>query len=116
MKKLLKETKLIAVTTHDNTCTTLAEIAIPVASVSEYAGCTINCDNILQRFPKAITKNDDLADISKIAVLLGSPLQSDEQRWSEIQQYISALKEIEPDKIPAEGLNLKKSEAANVTA
>ncbi len=115
-KKLLKDTKVIAVATHDNKGTALADIAIPVASVSEYAGCTVNCDNILQRFPKAITKNDDLADISAIAVLLGSPLQSDEQRWSELQQYISALKEIEPDKIPAEGLNLKKSEAANVTA
>lgn len=116
LKKLLRETKVIAVATHDNDCTALADIAIPVASASEYAGSVVNCDNILQRFTKAITKNDDLADISRIAVLLGSPLQSDEQRWSEIQQYISALKEIGPDKIPAEGLNLKKSEAANVTA
>jgi NADH-quinone oxidoreductase subunit G len=94
----------------------MADMAIPVASYSEYTGTVINCDNILQRFGKAITKNEDLADICEIACQLGSPLQSDEQRFSELQQIISALGEFEPDKIPAEGLNLNDSEAANVTA
>lgn len=116
LTKLLKETKVIAVTTHDNQCTGMADMAIPVASYSEYSGSVINCDNILQRFDKAITKNEDLADICDITVRFGSPLQSDEQRFSELQQLISALKEFEPDKIPAEGLNLNDSEAANVTA
>ncbi len=115
LKKLFKETKTIAVSTHANLCTELADLAIPVASYSEYAGSVINCDNILQHFGKAITKNVDLADISEIAVRLGSPLQSDKERFSELQQFISALKELEPDKIPAEGLNLNDSEAANVT-
>ena len=61
-------------------------------------------------------KNDDLADICEIAVRLGSPLQNDELRFTEMLQFISALKEFEPDKIPAEGLNLNDSEAANVTS
>jgi NADH-quinone oxidoreductase subunit G len=117
LQKLLKDTKLIAVATHDNQCTAMANLAIPVASYSEYAGSVINCDNILQHFAKAITKNEDLPDISEICVRLGSPLQSDEQRFLELQQFISALKEFPPDKIPAEGLNLiNDSEAANVTA
>ncbi|NOR23339.1 MAG: 2Fe-2S iron-sulfur cluster binding domain-containing protein [Desulforhopalus sp.] len=116
LKKLLKETKIVALATHDNQCTGMADMAIPVASYSEYTGTVINCDNILQRFGKAITKNEDLADICEIACQLGSPLQSDEQRFSELQQIISALGEFEPDKIPAEGLNLNDSEAANVTA
>ncbi len=116
LKKLLKETRIIAVAVHDNQCTGMANIAIPVASYSEYAGSVINCDNILQHFGKAITKNEDLSDISEICVKLGSPLESDEQRVAELQQSISTLKEFEPDKVPAEGLNLNDSEAANVTA
>ncbi len=116
LKKLCKETKIIAISSHDNLCTGMADMAIPVASYSEYAGSIINCDNILQRFVKAITKNDNLADICEIAVRLGSPLQSDEERFSELKQFISALGEFQPDKIPAAGLNLNDSEAANVTA
>jgi len=115
LKKLLKDTKIVALATHDNQFTAMADMAIPVASYSEYAGCVINCDNILQRFGKAITKNTDLADICEIGVQLGSPLQNDEQRFSELQQFISALKEFRPDNIPAQGLNLNDSEAANVT-
>ncbi|MCP4338337.1 MAG: 2Fe-2S iron-sulfur cluster binding domain-containing protein [Desulfobulbaceae bacterium] len=116
LKKLLKDTKIVAVATHDNHCTAMADIAIPVASYSEYAGSIINCDNTLQHFGKAITKNEDLGDISEIGARLGSPLQNDEQRFTELQQSISALKEFEPDKIPAKGLNLNESEAANVTS
>ncbi len=84
LKKLFKETKVIAVSTHDNMCTAMADMAIPVASYSEYTGCVINCDNILQKFGKAITKNNDLADICAIAVKLGGPLQSDEERFVRI--------------------------------
>ena len=116
LKKLLKDTKIIAVSSHDDLNATMADMAIPVASYSEYTGSIINCDNILQHFGKAIAKNADLADICEIAVQLGSPLQSDELRFTELQQFISALKEFEPDKIPAEGLNLNDSEAANVTS
>ena len=82
LTKLLKGTKIVAITTHDNRCTSMADMAIPVASYSEYSGTVINCDNILQHFGKAITKNEDLADICEIAGQLGSPLQNDEQRFS----------------------------------
>jgi NADH-quinone oxidoreductase subunit G len=115
LKKLIKETKIIAVSTHDNLCTGLSDLAIPIASYSEYKGSIINCDNILQHFGKAITKNNDLADICEIASRLGSPLQSDEERYAQLQKFISALGEFEPDKIPAKGLKLNDSEAANVT-
>lgn len=116
LKKLLQGTKVIAVSSHDNPCTALADLAIPVASYSEYAGSVINCDNIFQSFAKALTKNNDLADISAIAVRLGGPLASPEERFAVLQQAISALKDFESDKIPAQGLNLNDSEAANVTA
>ena len=116
LTKLIKDTKMVAVATANDQCTALADIAIPVASFSEYAGSIINSDNILQHFAKAITKNEDLADICAIAAQLGSPLQSNDERYLVLQQFISALKEFGPDQIPAEGLNLTKSEAANVTA
>lgn len=116
LSKLLKGTKVIAVTTHDTPLNATADMAIPVASYSEYDGTVINSDNILQRFSKAITKNIDLEDISVVAAKLGSPLQTPGERFAALQQIISALKEFEPDKIPAKGLNLNNSEAANVTA
>jgi NADH-quinone oxidoreductase subunit G len=116
LKKLLQGTKVIAVSSHDNACTTLADLTIPVASYSEYVGSIINCDNILQSFAKALTKNNDLADTCAIAVQLGSPLESPGERFAVLQQSISALKDCAPDQIPAQGLNLNDSEAANVTA
>ncbi len=116
LKKLFQGTKVIAVATHDNKCTAMADLAIPVASYSEYTGCVINCDNILQKFGKAITKNNDLPDICAIATRLGGPLAGPEERFAALQQVISALKDLEPDRIPAEGLKLNDSEAANVTA
>ena len=116
LSSLCKDTKVVAITSVDNSSTARADMAIPVASFSEYAGSIVNCDHILQHFAKAISKNEDLLDISTIAVRLGSPLASDGERWNLLQQNISALKEYAPELIPAEGLNLKKSEAANVTA
>ncbi|KJS00405.1 MAG: hypothetical protein VR65_12955 [Desulfobulbaceae bacterium BRH_c16a] len=114
--KLLKDTRTIAITTHDDKVTALADWAVPVASFSEYGGSIVNCDNILQTFRKAVTKNNDLADIGTIAAMLGSPLQSNGERYAELRKFISALKGIEPENIPAEGLKLNESEAANVTA
>jgi NADH-quinone oxidoreductase subunit G len=90
-------------------------MAIPVASYSEYAGSVINCDNILQQFVKAITKNHDPEDICTIASKLGGLVVGPEERFAVLQQFTSALKNLKPDQIPAEGLKLNDSEAANVT-
>jgi NADH-quinone oxidoreductase subunit G len=115
LKKLLQGTKVIAVSSHDNKCTAMADMAIPVASYSEYAGSVINCDNILQKFDKAITKNHDPEDICTIASRLGGLVAGPEERFAVLQQFTSALKNLKPDQIPAEGLKLNDSEAANVT-
>ncbi|MGW8193472.1 MAG: hypothetical protein ACWGOX_04330, partial [Desulforhopalus sp.] len=116
LAELLANTKVIAITPYDHGTTAHGDISVPVASYSEYSGTVINCDNILQSFAKAVTKNNDLGDISEIAVLLGSPLQSPEDRYRELQQVITVLNGFASDKIPSEGLNLNDSEAANVTA
>ena len=116
LKKLLKDTRLMAVSSHDDQLTAMADLALPVASFSEYRGTVVNCDKVLQSFAKAVTRNLDFADIGSLAAQLGSPLQTEAQRFNELRKYIGALKDIEPDNIPAEGLNLNESEAANVKA
>ena len=116
LKKLLKDTRIMAVTAHDDQMAEMADLAIPVASFSEYCGSVVNCDNILQSFAKAVTRNNDFADIGAIAAGLGSPLQTEAERFAELGKYIGALKDIKPDSIPAEGLNLNESEATNVKA
>lgn len=116
LRKLLKDTKIIAVVSHDNAFATMADLAIPVATASEYAGSIINCDNILQTFGKALTRDHDPADIGAIAARFGSPLTSAVEQFAELRKYISILKDFEADTIPAEGLKLNDSEAANVNA
>lgn len=116
LKKLLKDTRVIAISTHDDPLIAMADLALPVASFTEYGGSVVNCDNILQTFTKAITKNTDLADIGAIAARLGSPLRSNGEQFAELQKLIGVLKDVESENIPAEGLKLNESEAANVTA
>ncbi len=116
LKKLCKDTKVIAIASHDNRLTAMADIALPVATSSEYGGSLINCDHILQTFAAAVTKNHKPLDIGAIAANFGSPLLSQEERFAELRKYISILKDFEADTLPAEGLKLTDSEAANVTA
>jgi len=112
LKKIFENTKVIACATHETVFTALANLIIPVSSYSEYAGSVINCDNILQRFPKAVTKNTELPDIMQIAAQLGGTLRTPVEAFTELQQVIGALKEYQPTGIPVEGLNLNDSEAA----
>lgn len=116
LKNLVKGTKVIIAATHDDRLTAMADIAIPVATSSEYAGTVINSNNVLQTFAGAVTRNHRPADIGEIATKLGSPLQNRAEQFAELRKYLSILKDFEADTVPAEGLKLNDSEAANVTA
>lgn len=116
LKTLLTDTKTIACATHDSEYLAGAKLTIAVRSYSEYDGCVVNCDNILQKFNKAVTKNNELPTICEIAAEFGGPLTSPAEIFAELQQAAPALKPYQPATIPAEGLNLNDSEAANVTA
>lgn len=104
LNTLLNKKRVISIASHQTSVTGMAEIVIPAASYSEYAGSVINCDNVLQSFGKAVTKNNDPSDISDIAARLGSPLQTPEDRSNELASRIDQLKDL--DQIPAAGLKL----------
>lgn len=116
LEELIKDKKTIVCETHDNAYITGASLTIPVSSYSEHEGCIVNCDNILQKFAKAVTKNDEMPTICQIAAELGSPLTTAAEIFAELQQATPALKQYQPATIPAEGLNLNASEATNVNA
>ncbi len=84
----------------------MANLVIPVASFTEYSGSIISCDNILQTFNRAITKNDTLVDICEVASLFGGPLKTDRDRYDELKKIVVSLNDFDPDTIPATGLKL----------
>jgi len=116
LKNLLKGKKIVMAASHDNPLAAMADLAVPVATPSEYDGCLINCDNILQSFIAAVRKNHQPMDIATLAVKLGSPLKNRAEQFAELSKYLGVLKDYEADTLPAEGLKLTDSEAANVTA
>ncbi len=116
LKNLLKDKRIIAVATHDTGIAQMANLALPTASYSECNGTIINCDNVLQQYTKAVSKNDDLPEICEVAELLGGDVKSNAERFTELQNYIVALRDFELDTIPVAGFKLTDSEAANVPA
>ena len=58
-KHLLDNADSIAVCSHDLPVFTVSSsIIVPTASYSEYGGVMVNEDGVLQRFSKAVYKND----------------------------------------------------------
>ncbi len=110
LAKNLKGVKIVAVSTHENELTQKAAICIPTASHSEYSGCIVNVDNILQKFTKAVSKNEEPVDIIKITSLFGGPTVDAKSASSEMKKIIVSLKNVNLDQIPAEGYKLNNSE------
>ncbi len=106
LKNLFTDKQVIAVTSHDTSLSHMASLVLPVASYSEYSGTIINCDNILQTFDKAITKNSEPVQMDQIAILLGGTLKSDEERYDALKKASPLLSDFTPDNIPASGLKL----------
>ncbi len=116
LKKLFKDKRVIDVTSHNTTFSHMASLALPVASYSEYSGSIINCDNVLQTFDKAITKNSDPVEMSHIAFQLGGLLNNSREQYDALKKVITLLGDFTPDNIPDAGLKLTDSEADNVPA
>ncbi len=108
--KILKGVKIVAISSYDDELTQKASIAIPTASYSEYSGCIINVDNILQTFSKAVSKNEEAVDMIQIAKLLGGPINDSANALRAMKKTIVSLKNVNLDQIPAEGYKLNNSE------
>ncbi len=106
LNALLDTCKLATVSTHNDFVAEKAVITVPTASFSEYAGTIVNCDNILQVFGKAVEKNEPLDDITAIVGLLGGDINTSAIAWAELQKSVDALKDVEHELIPEEGLAL----------
>ena len=103
---------LISFASHQRDLDAMAEIVIPIASWSEYAGSVVNCQGILQTFPKVLSKNHHPEELRTMIGRLGSPLPS----LADCRSRLGELLGIPGDfaMIPAEGLQLNESEAADV--
>jgi NADH-quinone oxidoreductase subunit G len=87
-----------------------------VASFSEYGGTIVNVDNVLQQFAPAVRKNDLPKDIVEITRLLGGAVKDDEQAWPGMKVQVKELADVDPNRIPEQGLQLiSDSEEAHVT-
>lgn len=116
LAQLLKGKKTITATAHDSAVIALAEIAVPVASFSEYAGTIVNCDGILQVFTPAVRKNAPPMDIVALAAALGELTASRSELFAKLAASLPPLQEFTADTVPAQGLKLNDSEAAHVSA
>lgn len=103
--KSLRDTPVLFLATHASTLADSADIAIPVASYTEYSGSVINCDNVLQTFSQAVRKNEPPMDIAEIAALLGGPLGGADQIAAELKKIV-AFAQIDFNEIPDEGMKL----------
>jgi NADH-quinone oxidoreductase subunit G len=112
--KRLTGIQTIAVSSHDTLFSRQAGIAIPAASHTEYAGCVINKDGMLQTFGQAVRKNNPSLEIGAIAGILGATLTDREALQQALKRAIPALAAI--GCIPEEGLKLTVNEASHVTA
>ncbi len=106
LEKALAGTTVIALFSHLSPVAEEAAVAIPISSYSEYGGCVINCDAVLQSFSRAVCKNDPAPEAFEVLARLGGTLASREEILAEIGSSPGPLAEIDFTAIPAEGLKL----------
>jgi NADH-quinone oxidoreductase subunit G len=114
LKPLLNNADCVSVCTHDLPVYRSSSIIVPTASYSEYGGVIVNEDGVLQRFKKAVCKNDNRPDIVEITRLLGGAITTWIRSWPGIRQSVPLLSDVQPEEIPAEGLKLADSEDSHV--
>ncbi len=116
IQELLAKTQSIGVCSHQLAAFAECSIVLPSASYTEYSGTIVNEDYIVQRFSKALFKNEDPKDILEITRLLGGAIADNQHAWPGIRSSVPRLADIEPEAIPADGIKLHNSEDDNVGA
>ncbi len=100
--------KTILLTTHSTS--DKAELVLPLASYSEYAGTVINCDGLVQQFAKAVIKNNPVPDVMEMMFLLGGRVNDISRARTLLSERVAAFKEIDFNAIPADGMKLPEKE------
>jgi NADH-quinone oxidoreductase subunit G len=114
--KLLETVKLIYIGSAFDVSALKASVALPVASFSEDSGSIINCDNMLQRYERAVVKNSPAFDLIHVVHLLGGEVKNVHEARAGLSASIATLKDVDLEQVPAEGLALTENEVANVAA
>lgn len=107
LAKALRDKKVVNLNSHRTQLAENADVAVPVASYSEYAGCVINCDGILQYFDRSVEKNDPPLDAVVVLHRLGGPLGSSDEIYEQIVTLSGSLAEIDFQNVPAEGVKIR---------
>ncbi len=113
---LLETVKLIYIGSQLNASASKAVVSLPVASYSEDSGSIVNADNILQRYEKAVVKNNPAFDLIHVVHLLGGDMKNSQEIRTGLSAAVAALKDVDLEQIPGEGLALTENEVANVAA
>lgn len=90
--------------------------ALPVASYSEDAGTLINVDRILQQYEVAVVKNTPAFNLIHVVNLLGGEVKDCHEARIALTATVAALKGVDLEQVPGEGLALTDSEVSNVAA
>jgi NADH dehydrogenase/NADH:ubiquinone oxidoreductase 75 kD subunit (chain G) len=116
LTQLLSKAKLITITSSLTGCVAKSAVAVPVASYSEDSGSLVNCDGRLQQYEIAVTKNQPLKSLIEVTRLIGGEVKNNQEARAGVQAAVVALKDIDLEQIPAEGIALIESEVAHVAA
>lgn len=104
--KRARDTRIVFLSTHKTPLASEAEVSLPLASYSEYGGCVINCDGILQSFAAAVVKNEPAPDLIGVLHILGSPVASLAAARELLKNVSGPLGSVDFSHIPEEGLKL----------
>jgi len=106
LAKALRDTKKLVLSSHRLQSVEEADVALPIASYSEYAGSVVNCDGFLQSFGQAVCKNVAQPDAAQMVHKLGGPLGSREEILTALKKVGGPLLAVDFNRVPAEGLKL----------
>ena len=106
LNKCLSDTATIFLSAHLTPMVEKSDIALPIASYTEYAGTIVNCDGVVQTFAVAVSKNNPVADVISTLQMLGGTLGSREEILAAIHKSSGPLATVDFNQVPAEGLKL----------
>ncbi|MBL0381044.1 MAG: (2Fe-2S)-binding protein [Desulfofustis sp. PB-SRB1] len=107
LSEMMKGITTIACATHHCEFFDNADIVLPIASYSEYAGSVINSDGVLQRFGRAVVKNRPVPELLELLHALGGPVADMGAAWAGMRTAVAPLGAVDPDKIGEHGMRLE---------